>query len=70
MAQGLWGRMKKMIRTIYKQLISKDTWERVWYFMSFNPKKKSRALTKDDILPIIIILIIVILTILIAKKLI
>ena len=38
--------------------------------MSFNPKKKSRVLTKDDILPIIIILIIVILTIFIVKKLI
>jgi hypothetical protein len=51
--------MRKIVTSIYRKLISKDTWNKVWYFNSAkNPRELKRKITKDDIFPIILSIIV------------
>jgi hypothetical protein len=40
---------------LYKQLVSKETWKKVWYFTrDKDPSHLKREIKKDDIVPIIL----------------
>ena len=47
--------MKKIITSFFRELISRKTWDKVWYFSrAKDPSELSRILSKGDILPIIL----------------
>jgi len=51
--------MRKIVTTLYKKLISKDTWEKALYFArGKDPSELKRKITKDDIIPIILSIIV------------
>jgi hypothetical protein len=51
--------MKQQMSNLYKQLISRETWEKALYFArDKDPSDLKKEIKKDDILPIILSIVV------------